>query len=146
MRKTLNKALLRKVAARLRRLRHEEHYNQATWAAKRPGGCGTAGCIAGHVVMVLGMRMKWLKGYDSPNYPSATHCVNSRSKKKQQIEIRDAAEKALGLTPMAADRLFSAHADGWPEEFRTRWYSEERHSRIAADLLDAIADGKVSLG
>lgn len=117
----LNKVLIRQVAQKLRRLRHEEHYNQAVVIAKTE--CGTAACIAGHTLIEI---------------------------EKRNGASGDAAE-ALGLTVRKAARLFCPDPDfcaahRWPKAFAERWAgNKERRSRIAADLLDAIADGKVEL-
>lgn len=78
--------------------------------------------------------------------------------------VESIAKRFLGVTGKKARRLFSAYpADrvydenmqvleitAWPKEFAERWnaaldFNKERPSRIAADLLDAIADGKVKL-
>ena len=139
----LNKPLLRKLALKLRGLRHEEHYDQAHWAVTTR--CGTAACIAGFAAMEAGWR-PFLTG-DAVSSLFGTHyCVQSGSKRRRTIKM--VAAEALGFSPKS--RIFtSVPGVFWPGEYRERWQlarlgqTSERFSRIAADLLDAIADGKV---
>jgi hypothetical protein len=148
----LNKPLLRRLARKLRRLRHEEHFNQSTWA--QVGLCGTAACIAGHAVIEAGWRP--VEDPDEPEMGYLTHCRKGNGRIE---DIEGAAARLLGL-PSPDDRdcwgddeiydLFSGDAGHqWPKPYADRWLNKtetgERPSRIAADLLDAIADGKVSL-
>lgn len=147
-RKTLNKLLLRKVATKLRRLRHEEHYNQGTFGEKTP--CGTTACIAGHVAIVAGARLVWTqREYGNPG---AMECRLG----SDVDTIASFAQTALGLLPSQAMKLFEASGARWPQPYQDRFWNAldsledgrtptERPSRIAADLLDAIADGKVAL-
>lgn len=140
-RKTLNKPLLRKLALKLRRLRHEEHYDQGVWA--RTTRCGTAACIAGHAAALAGWSLRPIPKDEDPTPQDA--CVMGG----REVPVMRVAS---ALTGIRDDHwLFSdAPGDDWPAPFDMRWrYAEtsglERPSRIAADLLDAIADGKVTL-
>ena len=131
-RKRINRVLMKKVAARLRRLRHEKHYDQESWAIKTP--CGTAACIAGHTLIAAGLSpVQLIKFHLDINSPS----------------IEDAAQGLLGLDSGQSCDLFWPSGLLWPEEFAERFRNakrrRERLSRIAADLLDAVADGKVKL-
>lgn len=129
-RKTLNKRLMLEVARRLRNLKHEEHYNQATWVAGTI--CGTTCCIAGHTLLAAGLTPKQLMRVDDGD------------------GTPDLARRLLGLTDAQADRLFSADTSEWPEEYAARFmntspWGDERPSRVAADLLEAIAQGRVEI-
>jgi hypothetical protein len=135
-RRSLNREALRKLARKLRGLRHEEHYSQGSWCNKT--ACGTAACIAGHLAIQAGLS------------PRVAHEVSGH--------IAHVANRLLG--PVNTSRLFFAWPEipfgildtdpAWPAPFSDRWRAAkwnmgERPSRIAADLLDAIADGKVKI-
>jgi hypothetical protein len=127
----MNVEFIRRLAKHMRRIRHEAHYNQATFARKTE--CGTAACIAGHAVLLADGRLPREKGV--PKY-------------FDHEAIQDRARKLLGLSPMRAARLFCGDPRGdiqWPNEFALRFASEPAKSRVAADLLDAIASRKVKL-
>lgn len=136
-RKTLNKPLLRKLALKLRRLRHEKHYDQSNWG--RDTECGTAACVAGWTVLMSGYRL-------ANRYGKCTKDGHTYSTSR-------VARWLLGLGPKAARRLFDAGGEMWPETWKNRMHTAalrsemcepaERPSRIAADLLDSIAGGKV---
>lgn len=70
---------------------------------------------------------------------------------EQTLDIATAAQNLLGLTDVEASVLFNGGpASAWPEKFARRWSesheNEREHpSRIAADLLEAVANGKVEL-
>lgn len=144
-RKSLNKPLLRKLALKLRRLRHEEHYDQGKWINQTK--CGTAACIAGWTVLESGLKPappedKWKIGL-----LRVESCLIGTKK----FLIETTAAKLLGLKEHESDVLFSDDPSYmWPAAFGDRWAAaqetqSERPSRIAADLLDALADGKVTL-
>lgn len=134
----LNKPLLRRLARKLRRLRHEEHYRQSTYISRTQ--CGTAACIGGHAAIEIGRQ----KVYD-------------HAKKHGRIGELGAVRQILGLrngrlfAPDPREPWGERYNTAWPELFAARWdarlrgESDERFSRIAADLLDAIADGTVKL-
>lgn len=130
-RKTLNKALLKKVAMRLRRLRHEEHYDQSVWG--RRTSCGTAACIAGWTALEVGVSASDL-------------CEGNGGKGNWAAE--KLATLRLGLPDRWAYYLFHPTPTVmWPRLFRSRLLEpKDRPSRVAADLLDAIADGTTVLG
>lgn len=131
---------LRRLARRLRRLRHEEHYEQEEWARKT--SCGTAACVAGHAVLSHGYRLVF-----EPGNVSTVWCRQVGSKEPLSHSIRMLAREILDLDYYTGEMLFAADADKkWPAEFAARWAAgKERKSRIAADLVDAIADGRVKL-
>jgi hypothetical protein len=149
VRKTLNRALLRKVAAKLRGLRHEKHYDQSTYG--QSNDCGTAACIAGWTVLLSGYRLPLPKTAAEAADVYAI-CIGPDGKR---LKIHTVARGLLGLTANQAANLFDGGACSWPAEYSERFDDalypvkgetpKERPSRIAADLLDAIADGKVSL-
>lgn len=131
-----NVEALRALAKKLRRLRHEEHYNQRVWATKT--ACGTAACVAGHAAVMAGWKLLPQPRHDQ----SGTCCV--KGKDEGAVEVVGA--EVLGLDWPC--NLFSEDpATSWPEPFRSRWKkrerSGERPSRIAADYLEAIANGEV---
>lgn len=79
----------------------ERHY-QAYWAlaTSNPaegGDCGTAYCVAGWAAVLDGGKLRWQPG-PLDNW-QALYLVGGRS-------IASHAERALGLTPGEADRLF----------------------------------------
>lgn len=122
-----NVALLRRLARKLRRLRHEEHYDQSTYGTH--GDCGTAACIAGHAVSLLGGKFS-LRHW---NWMLEGKPANARSIAQRAIRLED------------PDRVFSACPEvRWPSPFsdrwNRRWQTGERPSRIAADYLDHLAD------
>lgn len=127
-----NVALLRRLARKLRRLRHEKHYDQELTFQKTV--CGTAACVAGHTLLECGYRYG-NRGLRLPNGAVDSSC-----------DWLSFARKALRLSCNVADRLFSpCPEDDWPEPFRSRWLAAmdngtERPSRIAADYLDHLAD------
>ena len=141
---------IRRLALKMRRLRHEEHYDQGEWV--RQTSCGTAACLAGHAAMLAGAKLKIHACQCGCGGPSGGPGYSCNLDGKDNA-IADVARKFLGLTNEQASLLFSASpATAWPSEFRTRWVeakfslNNERPSRIAADLLTALADGKVKLG
>jgi hypothetical protein len=132
-RKTLNRALLRKLARKLRRLRHEEHYRQGSYGQETE--CGTAACIAGHTVLMSGHNLG--------------ECYGQCVKGGRVYDIHRTAQRLLGLTDGEASRIFGAVALYWPSPYDWRYQaaawgnSKERPSRVAAEMLMAIAAGKV---
>lgn len=143
-RRTLNKPLLRKLAAKLRRLRHEDHFDQRAWLVQTD--CGTAACIAGHTVLLAGVKLLQRPMIGEPIMYAERICASDGG----PLTISSAARRLLGLGKAAAYRLFSPSPRcAWRGGFGDRWsdmragFNGERPSRIAADYLDAIADGKV---
>lgn len=140
----LNVRLLREIATKLRRLRHEDHYCQSVIVAKT--NCGTAACIAGWALVLSGEVHPKRKNFDRDSIDG---------------KMLDRAGALLGLERRVSDGhyhwLFATRPNAdpldtkalWPEEYARRWTDSlhssngERRSRIAADLLDAIADGRV---
>lgn len=134
---------LRALAGRLRRLRCEEHFDQQIWMVRRP--CGTAACVAGHaLIMKGGPRIRKLLAGLRRNDPGDYFASD---------DARAAAEY-LRLSHPEAEVLFTSSPQlFWPEPFGSRWHRSykrwrptyrdpsRRKSRIAADFLDAIADG-----
>lgn len=121
-------------AENLRTLAHElradpDSYNQQDW--NNPA-CGTPGCVAGFAEMCL------LRGQGRPDWTYV-----------RQAEVFE----WLGLAPTDAYVLFdgSPHEGDyrWPAPFDSRYAAalagEEHPAMVAADLLDALADGTVSL-
>lgn len=145
----MNVEALRALAKKLRRLRHEEHYDQSLYAQKT--ACGTACCLAGHVAAGLGAKFIFKKEFYIVNPFAMFATLGGRRRRVSSI-----AREELKLGRVAAARLFSeAPGLDWPEPFASRWEKRclcrrgkdksRRPSRIAADLLDALADGIVKL-
>jgi hypothetical protein len=121
-------------AENLRRVAHElradpDSYDQTQW--ENPD-CGSPGCVAGFAELLIARE----RGWDSWKYiPS------------------DLIAEWFGLDVFQANRLFHAEPflDGlWPEPFAGRYRaamdgSGEPPAFVAADLLDALADGTVTL-
>lgn len=138
----LNRELIRKVAARLRNLRHEAHYNQMDWVRKTE--CGTTACIAGWACLEMGLSPKAMVDLVTD------WRLNAVIGEESPVSL--AARNLLGLSEEQAHALFSDNPDRvWPESYGDRFddavYGEckERPSRVAADLLEAVAAGKVKL-
>jgi len=121
-------------AENLRTLAHElradpESYDQSTWGRKTR--CGTVACIAGHAYAQA--RRRALK-------------VTPPCRRAPLVKV---AAAWLGLDAFDSEYLFMAGGGGWPPAFRNRlWraqYGVEAPAFVAADLLDALADGTVSL-
>lgn len=147
----MNVKNIKALAKKLRRLRHEEHYNQSRFVQQT--ACGTACCIAGHAALLAGYK---------PLGSGSNYDPQTDMQKAGDVEfVADVAERFLGLTGYQAGILFTGdpagkrevHNISWPEEFAIRWQKahrgpkvkRERPSRIAADLLESIASGKVRL-
>lgn len=127
----MNKENLRILAHELRA--DPDSYDQATFG--RVSRCGSVACIAGHAeVLATGRKI---------------------GHRKRTARI---AAKWLDLTVYEEGKLFQPHPhdedwpdEGWPEPFGKRWCEAaffdgaEAPAHVAADLLDALADGKVSL-
>lgn len=123
----------------LRTLAHElradpESYHQGSWGRKTD--CGTVACIAGFAYALARSRP----------------LVVTRS--PQRFGLIQRAQEWMGLTAVEAQRLFYG-AVTWPAEHQQRfWRAEmlaeegapgEAPAFVAADLLDALADGTVTL-
>lgn len=171
----MNVENIRALAKKLRRLRHEEHYDQSGWVEKT--SCGTAACIAGHAALLAGYKPFLTPGCSDftcfeSNCKRVSHTTFHSEKMKDSEgkaeRVDTIAKRFLGVAGAKARQLFSGEPDGagydkncnpvsetaWPAEYAKRWASAkggdpaagcERPSRVAADLLDAIADGKVKL-
>jgi hypothetical protein len=93
--------LLKKVAAKLRRMRHKKHFDMRDWIQENE--CGTAACIAGHALLDAGYRLR-IRDYEIV------------SPKGRKVDPSSAAQRLLGLSSEQAARLFVAI--NWPKEFR----------------------------
>lgn len=103
----MNVELLKKVATKLRRMRHKKHFNMRTWARKTE--CGTTACIAGHALIDAGYKVKSEKG---PGWkPAKFFAPDGR-----EVEPEAAGRKLLGLTARQAARLFDDTE--WPDQFK----------------------------
>lgn len=126
----LNVLLLREIATKLRRMRHEKHYDQGVIVEQT--ACGTAACVAGWALLLTGKVV--------------AKDVDANTLGRPDLER---ARRLLGLRQGGSAGgpvhwLFEAGpTPDWPYAIRHRWYSGERRSRVMADLLRSIADGKV---
>lgn len=131
------KARFRKLARTLRRLRHEEHYDQEEIATKTD--CCTACCIAGFAVVQAGYRLDFNPGeWDGM-------CRKGKNGKRQEIlNVAGELLNASHGSHLSFDLFSGSPEYDWPEPYAGQWWAgKKRRSRIAADLLDAIADGHV---
>lgn len=129
----MNRPLLRAVAKKLRGLRHEEHYDQNKVMVKTQ--CGTAACIGGWAATLApGVKVDW---------PFGSHVLTYKGRTVKESTLVF-ARRQLGISNQMARWLFSGGPTlAWPDAYAQRLTGGERPSRVAADLLDAIADGKV---
>lgn len=143
-----NIRMLKKLERHMRRIRHEEHYDQGTWGTKT--ACGTAACLAGHAVLML---PKARLIYDNPTWPNSAERVRYQQENGTMVSesIEPVAARTLGLDYDEADVLFDGDpGQRWPKEFADRFVAAandktERPSRVAADLLKAVIEGEVDL-
>jgi hypothetical protein len=133
----VNAENLRKVAHELRQF--PPGYDQRTWIETTDEDCGTRACVGGHAELIM-LRERG-------------HAYDPDSCGIEQGAI----ERWLGLTMDQARTLFGAYPEirstgrAWPEPFGLRYReaitgrSPESAAHVAADLLDALADGTVTL-
>ncbi len=147
----LNIENIRALAKKMRRLRHEEHYDQGTWVQQTE--CGTACCLAGHAAMLGGSRPLTKRDRKKLGHEGDGLM---KTPDAQYEWVQELGGQFLGIDEESWLFTYQPDAEGrypakWPAEYALRWRaalrgeSDERPSRIAADLLDAIADGEVSL-
>lgn len=157
----MNVENIRALARKLRRIRHEEHYNQGRWMQRT--ACGTSACIAGHAAAMAGYRPVRRPDvgegpYETIEPDSPMPVVVCAERPKAKRKLSEVAREWLGLTHSQESALFSEFPDvDWPEPFAQRFDAAkhgaviegnngvERPSRVAADLLDAIAAREVKL-
>ena len=104
----MNVELLKKVATKLKRMRHKKHFDMRDWAKKTD--CGTAACIAGHVLLGEGYKLKFEPHPYSPKFISP---------KGHLVDPEIAARRILKLSEGQAERLFKAMQ--WPGKFGGGW-------------------------
>jgi hypothetical protein len=102
----MNVELLRKVAGKLRRMRHKKHFDMSDWGSKNE--CGTTACIAGWALLESGYRVKTAK--EENEYGERESVFYAPSGKP--VDPFSAAQRLLGLKYNQASRLF--HDDEWP--------------------------------
>jgi hypothetical protein len=132
----LNIENIRAVAARIRALKPVE-YNQEELGLRTH--CGTAACIAGHAVLQHGGTLLFREDSDWSYYCALDD---------EERDTWDAGMEVLGLNSDEAESLFGGDPlVDWPEPWGERYEDAPANKRhlVAADLLDAIADGKVKL-
>lgn len=126
------RALMRRVAKRLRGMK-DEKYDQRVYAQRGP--CGTVCCLAGHVVLLKDRKLPRDAWYGSEFFNTSRIYARART--------------LFGISDLEALKLFTAggfRTGTWPEPYASRWSKGEEPKRlIAADLLDDLASGKVSL-
>lgn len=102
----MNVELLKKVAAKFRRMRHKKHFTMEVYAQKTD--CGTAGCVFMHALIISGYKPKFDRRYRSDSYsfisPAGRTCDAFR-----------AGCRVLRLT--AAQGMLLVSAANWPAEF-----------------------------
>lgn len=139
------KVLLRKAAKNIRS--HPEKYNQNSFGTNTPdqskaSDCGSACCIAGHILLVAG----WTpikNGNGQYHSPTGVTSMYASSAAKSQF-----GPHVRGV--IAETHLFGdVETIEWPEEYKDRFEEADQDgdpkemAAVAADLLEAIADGRV---
>lgn len=105
-----------------------EAYDQNTFGSEADTPCGTRACIAGHALILAGLR-------------SAAE-INDRFDDylDEKFDVPAEAARALGLSRGEAGVLF-AFGDDWPEPYGPAFTVAEtdaERARVAADYLDHI--------
>lgn len=121
---------LRQLAKRMRRVKAEK-FNMDYWFLRRrkPNGrgwCGTAACLAGHTVLLMGRKPVFGRGGDIGN-----ECKNGH-----QLEVSVAAKRWLGLSDTQAGVLF--HRDRWPRMngLMSPYKFDHTSAKSAADRIE----------
>lgn len=127
----MNRERMRKLA---KTIRASTTFDQSTWTH----GCGSPACIAGHAAgMALG---------EGEQLAAAGAVIDQEG--RIVSDVPEAAQGWLELTDEQAEYLFHPYAFGWPEDFERRHQQaigSFARAQIAADLLEALADGRVTL-
>lgn len=106
-----NKAKIRKLIARLRRIK-PERYNQSRW-------CGTACCIAGHAAR--------MEGWKNAGWAFVR-------KDGEKVSVEYVARRILGLDSWEAGNLFDGTAHGWAIENGDAVRSGTAEQRVQAAI------------
>lgn len=93
----VNVALLREALAHI--TDHPERWDQAVWLQRWP--CGTAGCLAGHVVLLSPYADPFWEGV-TPNYDSAWRATL----RGEVLDVDLVAQELLGIDRWDRERLF----------------------------------------
>lgn len=108
----MNVELLKRVATKLRRMRHKKHFYMPDFFKKDE--CGTAACIAGHGLILQGYKVKFDQYGDyklfKPNGQLVPDLPGSPF-----VPAFIAGQREFGLTAGQAERLFNSSY--WPEGF-----------------------------
>jgi hypothetical protein len=100
----LNVELLKRLKTRFLRMRHPEHSDMHSWGHKTD--CGTTACIAGHVLLLQGYRLRHGQ-YVTPDG-------------KPILAIAGTARDELGLSDMTASHLFYDFETTTPKQAAAR--------------------------
>lgn len=137
----MNVTLLRKVQAKLRRLKHPAHFNMDHWAQKTD--CGTAACIAGHVLLVSGYKAgpipKWQQGdYMDPESQLMFTDLNGQKVNNPG----DEAAMLLDLNSQQELELF--YDEYWPDRFKVNGNDPKKAAdRIEDFIQEYEKDGEL---
>lgn len=119
----MNVELLKKVATKLRRMRHKQHFTMPVFARKTE--CGTAFCIGG-----LGLILKGYKPvFDDPLFTQAVTFISTTGRR---CKAWPSARRLFGLTSKQAARLFEK--ENWPDRFGPWNYDDD--PKLAAARID----------
>lgn len=98
-----------------------EQYKQDTFVPEEENLCGSPFCIAGHAYILAGHSVKQLIAADAD-------------------DITDAAEKAMGLSTLFTEILFSSE-DEWPDEFQSaNKATAKQRVEKACKHIDAVVE------
>lgn len=122
---------LRQLAKRMRRVKAEK-FDMSNWFTRHRsitgGWCGTAACLAGHTVLMLGKKPVFARGAQE-----GWLCRNGRER-----TVAAVAQEWLGLTSEQAEQLF--HTNKWPRvvdvEFWSNRMFDTTSPKSAADRID----------
>lgn len=121
----------RKLAALLR---ESDSYDQTMWVHH----CGAPACIAGHAAVLSLREDEMLNGTE----------IKTKARGVFREDVVHRAGRWLGLSQRGVECLFFPNSTFWPAPYDARFSrlkTAKARARCAADLCEAIADGKVVL-
>lgn len=119
----MNVELMEEVAAKLRRLRHKNHFEMEYFMQKTE--CGTAWCIGGCGLLLAGYKPVYGPACSFDGNVAGS-VLTPRDHKETNVWV--AAKRVFRLTEEQADRLFDAAY--WPIQF------DSKDPKSAADRID----------
>lgn len=133
-----------KRAAALRRvkrtiLKHPQLLDMETWVNGKIRGCGTVACIAGHLALDQGWRVRMRRddaGYVSVEVVPRSLPAPLRDRMFSRA-LSEASTLFLGVDHECADRLY--FVGYWPTRFRERYRDavvNDDRARVTADRIE----------